>query len=231
MRLARRVHSKPMGRVARPNCGLRKAKPRDSSPPTSSRCFARGSGSDLAHGRIGGSRARALQRRRPLRRRRRHFSGGGVHVGGGGGYHASVHWGGGGYYHPHSWGVRGHIYVGGYHPYYYRPYYNYYYPVVPRTTARAYYPVEAEPRTRRPATTVAVVAQPELPRFGIGLFAGGVVDRLQHADQHVRRPTSASPRSLPPDAPASSSKASSARPRRRSTASTTSASIAASAAR
>jgi len=99
-----------------------------------------------------------------------HF-GGGVHVGGGGGYHASVHWGGGGYYHPSSWGVRGHIYVGGYRGYY-RPYYNYYYPV-PAYYGASYYPVEASTYAT-PGTTVAVVAQPELPKLGIGVFAGGV---------------------------------------------------------
>ena len=106
-----------------------------------------------------------------------HFSGGvhvggggGFHVSGGGGYHASVHWGGGygGY---HSWGgVRGSVYVGGYRPYY-RPYYNYYYPV-PAYYGASYYPVEAAYAT--PAQTVAVVAEPELPKFGIGAYVGGV---------------------------------------------------------
>jgi Outer membrane protein beta-barrel domain len=108
-----------------------------------------------------------------------HFSGsvhmgggGGARVGGGGGFHASVHWGGGGYYHPHAWGgVRGSVYVGGYRPYY-RPYYNYYYPV-PAYYGASYYPVEAESYAT-PATTVAVVAEPELPRLGIGGFLGGV---------------------------------------------------------
>src|SRR3569623_804819 len=101
-----------------------------------------------------------------------HFSGG-SHVGGGGGYHASVHWGGGGYYHPHVWGVRGHVWVGGYRPYYYRPYYAYYYPV-PSYYGGSYYPVESEPTYAGPSTAVAVAAEPELPRFGIGLIAGGV---------------------------------------------------------
>jgi hypothetical protein len=101
-----------------------------------------------------------------------HFSGS-VHVGGGGGYHASVHWGGGGYYHPHVWGSRGHVWVGGYHPYYYRPYYAYYYPV-PSYYGGSYYPVESEPTYGGPGAAVAVAAEPELPRLGIGLFAGGV---------------------------------------------------------
>jgi hypothetical protein len=115
-----------------------------------------------------------------------HFSGGGhfsghvgVHVGGGGyggyrgGYHASVRWGGGGYYRPHTWGVRGRVYVGGYRPYYYRPYYAYYYPV-PAYYGSTYYPVEAEPTVAAPGVAAAVVAEPELPKFGIGVYAGGV---------------------------------------------------------
>jgi len=113
-----------------------------------------------------------------------HFSGGahfsghvGVHVGGysgyRGGYHASVRWGGGGYYRPHTWGVRGHVYVGGYRPYYYRPYYAYYYPV-PAYYGSTYYPVEAEPTVAAPGVAAAVVAEPDLPKFGIGVYAGGV---------------------------------------------------------
>ena len=83
-----------------------------------------------------------------------HFSGG-VHFGGGahfsgGGWHGGVHVSGGTSFHwsrpvyaPHTWGVRGHIYVGGY-PYYYRPYYYYYYPqYVPSYYGAGYYPVEA----------------------------------------------------------------------------------------
>lgn len=114
-----------------------------------------------------------------------HFSGGfhasgGVHVGGGfsAGVHVGggsyAHWGARSYYHPtNNWSVRGHVWVGGYRPYYYRPYYYYYYPeYVPSYYGASYYPVET---TAAPGvTTVVAVAQPELPRFGIGLFAGGV---------------------------------------------------------
>jgi hypothetical protein len=84
------------------------------------------------------------------------------------------------YYQPRyarpSWGVSGRIYVGpryGYYPRYYNPYprYYYYYQPVPSYYGASYYPVQ--PAT--PATTAAVVVapRPELPKFGIGLFAGG----------------------------------------------------------
>lgn len=105
-----------------------------------------------------------------------HF-GGGIHVSGGGGYHASVHvgggWGGGwhGGYRPGYWGVRGTIHVGGYRPYYYyRPYYSYYYPV-PSYYGGSYYPVES---VTAPSTAIVVAEPPPLPKFGIGVFAGGV---------------------------------------------------------
>jgi len=104
-----------------------------------------------------------------------HF-GGGVHVGGG------VHWGGGygggyGGYRPGGWGVSGHVVVGGgryYRPY--RPYYNYYnyYPDVPAYYGASYYPVETTAVYGGPSVAPAVYIQPELPKFGIGLFAGGV---------------------------------------------------------
>ena len=102
------------------------------------------------------------------------FSGGGrVHARVSGGI--SVGWSRPAYrpvYRP-SWGVRGRIYVGprySYYPryryYHYQPvpsYYGYY-------QTESYYPVQ-------PAAQVAVVApapRRQLPRFGIGLFAGGV---------------------------------------------------------
>ncbi|MFT3700687.1 MAG: outer membrane beta-barrel protein [Kofleriaceae bacterium] len=102
-----------------------------------------------------------------------HF-GGGIHVGGG--YHATFRagggWHGGGYVHPSYWGVRGRVHVGwgGYRPYYYRPYYSYYYPV-PAYYSGSYYPVEG---VAAPSQVVAVAEPPPLPRFGIGVFAGGV---------------------------------------------------------
>jgi hypothetical protein len=76
---------------------------------------------------------------------------------------------------PRSWSVGGRIWVGGgyypryryYRPYhYYRPvpsYYGYY--------SATYYPVAP---AAEPAAVVAVAPRPELPKFGIGLFAGGV---------------------------------------------------------
>lgn len=103
------------------------------------------------------------------------FSGGGrVHARVSGG--VSVGWGSRPVYRPMyrpSWHVSGRIYVGprySYYPryryYYYQPvpsYYGYY-------STQTYYPVQ-------PATSVTVAApapRRELPRFGIGLFAGGV---------------------------------------------------------
>ncbi|MBA2541578.1 MAG: outer membrane beta-barrel protein [Deltaproteobacteria bacterium] len=78
-----------------------------------------------------------------------------------------------------SWGVRGRIYVGprySYYPRYYQPYprYYYYYQPVPSYygtySEPSYYPVQPAART---AVVVAPAARPQLPRFGIGLFAGG----------------------------------------------------------
>ncbi len=73
-----------------------------------------------------------------------------------------------------SWSVGGGVYVGGgYYPRYryYRPYY--YAPVyVPSYYDGTYYPVEAG--TAAPGYVTAVAPRPELPRLGVGLFAGGV---------------------------------------------------------
>ncbi len=119
---------------------------------------------------------------------------GGVHVyaGGGGGY---AHWsrpysggyyggyrggyygyrggygGYGGYGYP-WWGVRGHVWVGGYYPYYWWPSYYYYPEYVPSYYGSSYYPVE--PAYAAPGVTAVVAPRPELPKLGIGLFAGGV---------------------------------------------------------
>lgn len=112
-----------------------------------------------------------------------HYSGG-VHVGGGarwsarpgysagyrggygyGGYSYRRGWGG-------SWGVHGHIYVGGYYPYYYYPSYYYYAPYYAETVP-SYYPV-APSVYEGPGMVAPIVAQPPLPKLGIGLFAGGV---------------------------------------------------------
>ena len=110
--------------------------------------------------------------------------GGGFSVGGGGGVHVSS-WGAGGGVAAHwsrptrhwngnasTWGVRGHIYVGGGGGYYqpYRPYYYYYGPeYVPSYYGTSYYPIDG---TGAPAAAVST-PQPDLPRLGIGLFAGG----------------------------------------------------------
>lgn len=107
-----------------------------------------------------------------------HFSGG-VHFSSGGGWHGGVHVHvSGGYHwsspawHPHTWGVRGHIYVGGYYPTYYRPYYYYYYPeAVPSYYSGSYYPVAP---SYAPSVQAAYVPRPQLPKLGVGLFAGGV---------------------------------------------------------
>jgi hypothetical protein len=112
-----------------------------------------------------------------------HFSGA-VHFGGGAHWGGGVHvggWGGGGggvSYHwsrpawrPSYWGVHGSIWVGGYYPYYYRPYYYYYPEYVPSYYGSSYYPVET---TAAPGATAVLAPRPELPKLGIGLFAGGV---------------------------------------------------------
>jgi len=111
-----------------------------------------------------------------------HFSGG-AHFGGGG-FHGSVHVGGGAHwaapaYRSAGIGFRGHVWVGGGRPYYY-PYYGYgygyyypyYYPYVPSYYSASYYPVQ--PEYAGPSVAAVVIAQPPLPRFGVGLFAGGV---------------------------------------------------------
>jgi hypothetical protein len=117
------------------------------------------------------------------------FSGGGSRYSRGGG--VSVHYSrpsyGGyrGYSYGRGWGVRGSIYVGpsrgyGYYPRYYYPYprYYYYYNPVPSyygvySYSQPYYPVAPQASVVSAPGTVAVVARPELPKFGIGLFAGG----------------------------------------------------------
>ena len=77
---------------------------------------------------------------------------------------------------PRSWSVGGHIWVGGgYYPRYryYRPYY--YYTPVPSYYgyySTTYYPVAPAPAVS--TTVVEAPSRPELPKFGLGLFAGGV---------------------------------------------------------
>jgi hypothetical protein len=116
-----------------------------------------------------------------------HFSGGGhVRIGGGGGFHARV---GGSFgwsrpayqpYYGRSWGVGGRIYVGpsygyGYRYYGWYPRYYYYYTPVPSYYGyytQPYYPVAPAPAVAT-NTVVAPPAPPQLPKLGIGLFAGG----------------------------------------------------------
>lgn len=107
--------------------------------------------------------------------------------GGGGGVRVHAHASPGGvsvrysrpaYRHPaRSWSFGGHIYVGNHYPRYryYRPYYVYtpvpsYYGYY---STQTYYPVAPAP-VATVSTTVVAPARPELPKFGIGLFAGGV---------------------------------------------------------
>jgi len=85
-----------------------------------------------------------------------------------------------------TWSVGGSVYVGSgyypryrtYRPYYYRPYYYYYYRPVPSYYGyyeQNYYPVAPAARPTPPAVAaVAPAPRRELPKFGIGLFAGGV---------------------------------------------------------
>jgi opacity protein-like surface antigen len=62
--------------------------------------------------------------------------------------------------------------VGGYYPYYYRPYYYYYPQYVPSYYGEGYYPVQ--PTYGGPSVVAVAAPRPELPRFGVGLFAGAV---------------------------------------------------------
>jgi len=110
-----------------------------------------------------------------------HFSGGvrwggGVSVTGSSWHFARPAW------RPNRWSVSGSIYVGPTYRYYPRPYYVYYPTYVPsyyETTT--YYPVQ--PAVAAPGTVaVAAVARPELPKLGIGLFAGGSAVESQSGD-------------------------------------------------
>jgi len=108
-----------------------------------------------------------------------HFGGGGAHFSGGVHVGASVHWAARPGWQPNRWSMGGRVWVGHgyYRPYYYG--YPYYYPYyVPSYYGTTYYPVEAgyaAPGIAAPGVGVAVVApRPELPKLGLGLFAGGV---------------------------------------------------------
>jgi Outer membrane protein beta-barrel domain len=82
-----------------------------------------------------------------------------------------------------TWSVGGSVYVGPRYSYYpryryYRPYYyyNYYYPVPSYYGyyEQSYYPVAPAPAAAPVVTAAAPAPRRELPKFGIGLFAGGV---------------------------------------------------------
>ena len=116
-------------------------------------------------------------------RARVHFSGGvrwsgGVHVSGGSWRFARPAW------RPTRWHVGGSIYVGPRYRVYPRPYYVYYPAYVPSYyVGTTYYPVEAQPAVAAPGV-VAVAPAPrrELPKLGIGLFAGGSAVESQSGD-------------------------------------------------
>ncbi|MGE0545715.1 MAG: outer membrane beta-barrel protein [Kofleriaceae bacterium] len=87
---------------------------------------------------------------------------------------------------PRSWSVGGRVWIGSYPRYrYYRPYYYYYPTYVPSYYSATYYPVAPAPAPA--VVAVAPVARPELPKFGIGLFAGGisVEDRSESSDYGI----------------------------------------------
>jgi hypothetical protein len=80
---------------------------------------------------------------------------------------------------PHRWSVGGSVYVGPTYSYWPRPYYVYYPQYVPayyHTTS--YYPVAPAPIAAPGVVAVAPV-RPELPKLGIGLFAGSSATEAQ----------------------------------------------------
>jgi hypothetical protein len=104
--------------------------------------------------------------------------GGGVHVGGGGSFHWSSGYGTA--YRPSRWWGGGGFHVGYYPHYWGWPSYYYFYPTyVPSYYGTSYYPVEAS--YSAPGYAAPVVVEPELPRFGIGLFGGAVDSNTNQA--------------------------------------------------
>lgn len=108
----------------------------------------------------------------------------------------------GSYYRPRSWSAGGRVWYGGrysrgyypryryrpsYYPYY-RPYYSYYYyqpvPSYYGYYEQNYYPVQPAPEAPPSVAVAAAPARRALPRFGVGLFAGGisVEDRDESTD-------------------------------------------------
>jgi hypothetical protein len=86
------------------------------------------------------------------------------------------------WYPSRSWSVGGHVYVGprAYYPRYryYRPYYQYhYYHPVPSYYGyyqQSYYPVAPAPVAAPGVAVTAPEPRRALPKFGLGLFAGGI---------------------------------------------------------
>ena len=165
--LARRVHNKPVGLLARPYV-LERAQPVNRRLPLLLGALTLATFVGTADaGRFSGGV---------------HFGGGarfsaGVHVGGSVHYATRPSYGGGYYssyrYRPsYGWGVHGRIWVGGYYPYYYYPSYYYYSPYYVETVP-SYYPVQPTAYAG-PSTVAAYAPPPPLPKLGIGLFAGGV---------------------------------------------------------
>jgi hypothetical protein len=82
---------------------------------------------------------------------------------------------------PNRWHVSGSIYVGPTYTYYPRPYYVYYPTYVPSYYATtSYYPVE--PTVSAPSMVAVAAPRRELPKLGIGLFAGGSAVESQSGD-------------------------------------------------
>jgi hypothetical protein len=112
-------------------------------------------------------------------RARIHFSGG-VRWGGGISVGSSWHFSRPAW-RPHRWNVGGTIYVGPRYTYYPRPYYVYYPTYVPsyyQTTS--YYPVA--PAVQAPGVVAVAAPRRQLPKLGIGLFAGGSSVESQTGD-------------------------------------------------
>ncbi|MDX2094305.1 MAG: outer membrane beta-barrel protein [Kofleriaceae bacterium] len=105
--------------------------------------------------------------------------GAGVRIGGRGSVH--VHWSTprrAPSWRPRGWSVGGSIFLGPRVRYYrpYRPYYYYYAEptYVPSYYGTSYYPVAPAPAAAPGVVAVAAQVAEPLPKFGIGLFAGGV---------------------------------------------------------
>lgn len=73
---------------------------------------------------------------------------------------------------PHRWNVGGSIYIGPRVRYYPRPYYVYYPRYVPSYYSTTYYPVSPAP-VQAPGVVAVAAPRPELPKLGLGLYAGG----------------------------------------------------------